>query len=370
MGHVDSTNGGWAEQEDRDSRAADRNNGNDGSYNRTWNDRLANDRFGYGGLYNERTADTFGRYSSSSSARNSISGAVNNVRSSVASAKHNTLTNNALASPSVKVEDSYHRNVLKDTPYEDAFGKFLNNMRNSAPPANPSPSAAIGINGRNLAQRDFLGLTERKEGLNTFGTVTSAMLGAAVPAKNAVQAVGKMVAGKALNNAGNIVNNVDDLRSKTLNSLSSIEDKMAYNYEMNKLEDELADRLNSPRNKLGRGLATAGSLVASFSLPGVGSIFGAGLNSGVKSYQTMSSIRDMAKEKNREALQQSLAERDARIEQAQRERELNRSMKNGGKSMGGILDTMSARVNQNELDLEPINAIPTLTNFWKNVYIK
>lgn len=355
MRNVDSTNGGWAEQEDRDRRDNDRRNGGDGSYNRTWNDRLANNNLGFGGRDDNTQRSSgnsgfFGRYN------NAISGAVNNTRNSLGLNKHSSLTNNTLA-----------QSGLINSPYADTWNSFIDGVKKeSTLPTNTAQSSIDGKAGANAAQKDLFDLTSRKHGFNAVGNMVKNAVDTVLPVRNIIETIGSVGASKALGNLGNIVNHFDDTKNKTINSLPSIDDKMMYNYEINKLENELSNKYNSTGNKWGRRVGgVAGGLLSFATGVPIGSV----INTGIENYQVNSALRDMAKHPGRETLQGLISARDERLAQAQKEREFNRNIAGDSENNKGILNTMYSRTKQQD-DEERIEGIPTLTNLWKNVYIK
>lgn len=304
----------------------------------------------YTNEFNERNTNGWG------GSRSAISGAVNNTRNSLGSNKHSSLTNNTLA-----------QSGLINSPYADTWNNFIDGVKKeSTLPTNTAQSVNAGKVGASAAQRDLFDLTNRKQAFNGIGDMVKNVADTVMPASSAIETLGKAAAGKTLSNLGNIVNRFDDVKSKTINSLPSIDDKMRYNYEMNKLEDELSDKYNSIGNKWARGVGSVTGGLLSFA---TGSPVGAVVNNGIGNYQVNSALREMAKQPGRETLQGLISARDERIAQVQKEIELNRNMAGNSENNKGILNTMYSRTKQQD-DEERIEGIPTLTNLWKNIYIK
>lgn len=342
MRNVDSTNGGWAEQEDRDRRDNDRNSGNDGSYGRTWNDRLANNNFGFGGK------DRGGHYQSnqdtiSSRYNGAISGAVNNVRSSIASTKHNSLTNNTLAqviNPSASLKGPYSPNI--DPNYSpNIFDKY---------------AAENFQHAKNIAAHDFIKDTNRTTALNAIGGMYSQPVAEGIISKatSPGKALMGVAAGALIGKIGDAANAVAGQQSR--DSLSKEGRAMydgaygTYTSQKNAHRDDLEDKA---RGFIAGAVDALTNPIGAFS----------SLNS---IYSDNKALIDTAKDfKDVSEFQSYMDGRQNRGYQ---------SLGDGSKEEPkGILRKMHEQAIQgvnSSRNQNLINAIPTLTNFWKNITIK
>lgn len=370
MRNVDSTNGGWAEQEDRDRRDNDRNSGNDGSYGRTWNDRLANNNWGFGGKdrggHSQSNQDTI-----SSRYNGAISGAVNNVRSSIASTKYNSLTNNTLARVSQEANTVYQHNL--DDAQAKTWQDTLNNIKEASRPAivgmsqtANTPNVAMD----KLAQRDFAQRSLTKSGLNAVGGFVSDMVNNSAKVDKLGTALGLSASGVIAGKLGDVV--TDPKNNKTRDSLS-LEDKMAYDMYTNRLQDQFDAEYNSRGREWGRNIVSGLGTVATLATGGWAAPASAFANTVTGLHQTVGSLKDMAAKNNLTEMQQVMNERDERMAQAAREREAEHGKFGGdpAQQKSGILNTMYQRATKGSSDHgRYLNAIPTLTNFWQNITIK
>lgn len=366
MRDVDSTNGGWAEQEDRDLRDSDSLNGGDGSYDRTWRDRLENDNLGFDG----QAEQSKGGVGNSGGGSSSINGAINNVRNSLAANRNNTLTNNTLASGAQGLGEYQHS---FDDVQAKSWRDTLNNIKAASKPVIDNMDKVVdapNIAMQNQSQKDFAQRALDRAGYNALGGLVSDAINSNVKVDKLGTAFGLSVGGIAAGKSGDMLANYQ--ANKSRESLS-LDDKMAYDMHTNRLQDQFDAQYNSPGREMARNVVSGIGTVASLASGGYMAPAAAFANTALGLHHTVSSLKDMAKEHGLTAMQQSLDERDVRMAREAREREANRG-KYGSDNViqsKGILDAMHQRASNGSYDVgRSYNAIPTLSNLWKNVYIK
>lgn len=298
-----------------------------------------------------------------------ISGAVNNTRSILK--KHNTLTNNTLARVSQEAKPVYQHNL--DEAQAKTWQDTLNNIKEANQPAiagMSQTSNAPNVAMDKLAQRDFAQRALTKSGLNAVGGFVSDMVNNSVKVDKLGTALGLSAGGVMAGKLGDVV--TDPKNNKTRDTLS-LEDKMAYDMHTNRLQDRFDAEYNSRAREWGRNFVSGLGTVATLATGGWAAPASAFANTVTGLHQTVSSLKDMATRNNLTEIQQVMNERDERMAQAAREREAERG-KFGGEptqQKSGILNTMYQRATKGSSVHEGyLNAIPTLTNLWKNITVK
>ncbi|MBN6067405.1 hypothetical protein HYE54_01050 [Aggregatibacter actinomycetemcomitans] len=331
-----------ADDGDRDHDAA-RGDGDSGS-SRYGESQSENQRSGY--------LSAFGK--------SAISGAVNNTKSAFAK-RHNTLTNNALASISQETKP--------DKPYSKTWQDTLDHIKEVSRPVIEGMSQttnAPNVAMEKMAQRNFAERALTRQGINAGMNFVSDALNNTVKADKIGTALGLDASGLMAGKLGDVVTSPE--RDKARENLS-LEDKMAYDMHTNRLQDKFDAEYNSRGRQWGRGLVSGLGTAASLATGGAAAPAAALANTVTRLSHTVSSLKDMAKKNNLSEVQQYMDERDARMAKAAMEREDNRGKFGGENSQvnSGILNTMYRRARDRQ---SFINKIPTLTNYWKNVYVK
>ena len=322
--------GGWSEHDSGDGYESTRDRmdrhlsryGKDESYTNAFNDRNSS---GWGG------------------GRSAISGAVNNTRSSIGSSKHNSLTNNTLAqvtNPSASVKGSYSPNIDPNyTP--NIFDKY---------------AAENFQHAKNIAAHDFIKDTNRTTALNAIGGMYSQPVAEGIISKatSPGKALMGVAAGALIGKIGDAANAVAGQQSR--DSLSKEGRAMydgaygTYTSQKNAHRDDLEDKA--------RGFI-AGAVDA--------------LTNPIGAFSSLNSIYS----DNKALIDTATVFKDVSEFQSYMDGRQNRgyqSLGDGSKEEPkGILGVMHKRANQSvnsSNNQRLINAIPTLTNFWKNITIK
>lgn len=350
--------GGWSEHDSGDGYESTRDRmdrhisryGKDESYTNAFNGRNSS---GWGG------------------GRSAISGAVNNTRSSIGLSKHNSLTNNVLASIPQETKPAYQHKL--DDVQAKTWQDTLNNIKEANRPAIAGMSQTTNVPNvamDKLAQRDFAQRTLTKSGLNAVGGFVSDMVNNTAKVDKLGAALGLSASGVMAGKLGNVV--TDPKNNKTRDSLS-LEDKMAYDMYTNRLQDQFNAEYNSRGREWGRNIVSGLGAAATLATGGWAAPASAFANTVTGLHQTVGSLKDMAAKNNLTEMQQVMNERDERMAQAAREREAERGKFRGDPTQqkNGILNTMYQRATKGSSDHGSyFNAIPKLTNFWKNITIK
>ena len=331
--------GGWSEHE------------SGGGYEST-RDRMDRhlSRYGkdesYTSAFNERNSSGWG------GGRSAISGAVNNTRSSIGSSKHNSLTNNALAqvtNSSASVKGPYSPNI--DSNYTpNIFDKYATENFQHV---------------QNIAARDFRVDANRATVGNAIGGMYSQPVTESIVSKatSPGKAALGLAAGALMGKVGDVANSVVGQQNRS--ALSKAGQAMydgayqAFSGRKDAHRDDLEDNV--------RGVV-AGVLDAFTNPIGAFSTMNSIYSENKALMDTIEDFKDVPE------FQSYKDGRSAASAKARAERKANRSTFGNGESQikSGILNTMYKRATgvNSSRNQNLINAIPTLTNFWKNITIK
>lgn len=292
------------------------------------------ERNAQGGLsqLNNKSGNSFSSYGSK------ISGAVNNTRSVLK--RHNTLTNNTLAQVYNKGKGPYSPNIDPNyTP--NIFDKY---------------AAENFQHAKNVAASDFISDTNRATALNAIGGIYSqpASEGIVSKAASPTRAALGLAAGALMSKAGDVVNGAVGQQSR---GFLSKEGKAMYDGAYDTYSNVKGAHRDDWEDRA-RGFA-AGVADA--------------ITNPIGAFSTLNSIYSDNKALSDTASDfKDVAEFQSYID----------GRKNGSySSLGddskddskGILKAMHSRAihsNESPRNQRLVNAVPALTNFWKNVYIK
>lgn len=341
MGAVDSTNGGWAEQEDRDRRERSRHDGSDGwSYDRVWNERLSS-----GG---------------SSSGGYSIGG--NSLISRTISEKYKNMAAKSLSSASITDED-------RKSLTEGEFGKSYsdNNCLSREEWSDVSSDQRI----RDLADYDEYVARQKEKDGNAFGRAVANVL-SANPSESLVEAGLKEGLGLVLSKAGTIRDKFTD-KNPTLNNLTPTQ-RDFYEARRKEFRNAFNESMDSAWSRGKSGLATIGGIAAGALTGGMAApTVGAALGTIADNSRYNTAMEYTANKLNSPVLHREIEKRNAAMrEAAKARREMKALNGNSEPASKGILGTMHERLNTPAPTAEPVdyNEIPRLFNLWNNISIR
>ncbi|WP_101774981.1 hypothetical protein [Pasteurella oralis] len=391
MGYVDSTNGGWAEQEDRESRSRDsgRNNDSDNSYNRLEPDHPAynpsgeqlsdNDREGWrehdsGNGYTstkDRMNSHLNRYGRDQGYTNSFNSYSRSSISSVARAGRGSLVGRSQSEPRTLTGQKIGEGLLANmTQKYSAFNK--SNYNPQGPMSRiPDPRNPNALNHQNfkyyeqLAEQDFIADKNRRTIGNTaggMGASTAAEAVAGLIGGGAGRQIAGALTGLASSNAGGIANAVAGKSNRNdLNATQKAMYDSAYNSRDGyfKTKDGAFDTWdNAARSALG----SAADIVTQNPL-GTGSAIANIMNENAALEKTIKTFGTREGEHYLKEKRDKI--RQAGIEDAKRRKE--------DEANQGILSTIISRANQYNSDghkKPPYYAIPSIQNLWNNITVK
>lgn len=360
MRSVDSTNGGWAEQEDRDLRESSRNDGGDGSsrYDRVWNDRLTNDKIGIEGRDSTKSssynAGSAYNYSSQLGGRSAISRTIGEKYHSLASSQmtaavpendQKTLTGGLFGK-------SYSNAPYSDREDWDNVGFFTSDERL-----------------RDIAHHNAMEDKTKKYAGDTVGNVVSTLMGDAGEPVSKGAAIAQGITQLGVSKAGTIADKFKD-KEKILEKMTPSQ-RQAYRSNYHAAQNFYDEDMDSFGSRFAGGLATAAGVIGYAANPALGSFVGTGAKTIVDGLRHNHALEHVAEKLNSPALKGEIANRKDAIARASKEDRERRAMDGSNESYKpGILGSMQQRLNPIKTENEDYNKIPQLINLWNNVSIR
>lgn len=341
---VDSTTGGWAEEEDRVRRESSRHDGGE-SYNRTWNERVS------GGGYGESSrSGSFGNSVISQSVNSHYSKS-NKSLSPVGDVQENakTLTGGIFGK-------SYSNNQYSPREDWDNVSFFTSEQRL-----------------RDIADHDEAVSRQNIHDGNAVGRAVSNVVSSVAPFESVKGAIGTMAGGAIISKGGTIRDKLNG-RNPALEHLTP-QQRNIYESRRRDARNAFDESMDSLGSRAKSGAATA---VTAFTnaIPGVGQmlspVVGLASSTIANNSRYNSAMEHVANKLDSPAFRDVINKRNEAMRRSWKERvEMKTLNGNSEPIQNGILGTMNQRLNTTKTDEnDKTYGIPQLFNYWNNITIE